>query len=87
MGGECVERAGTYGGALVRDSKRAGDHIVTVGSTAWRSFVHAVRQGPWAEGERDRFQHVVSGPTRDSAVPTHEAARDSPGLASVPCAS
>ncbi|MFJ9714976.1 DUF397 domain-containing protein [Streptomyces sp. NPDC101213] len=44
-GGECVECALSGGGALVRDSKGAGEAVVTVGSTAWRSFVRAVREG------------------------------------------
>ncbi|USQ88552.1 DUF397 domain-containing protein [Streptomyces phaeoluteigriseus] len=44
-GGECVECAVTHGGALVRDSKGSGDLVIAVRSTAWRSFVRAVRQG------------------------------------------
>ncbi|WP_369280845.1 hypothetical protein AB4Y06_40340 [Streptomyces bobili] len=32
-------------GALVRDSKQAGEHVVSIGSGAWCSFVRAVRDG------------------------------------------
>jgi hypothetical protein len=43
-GGECVECAVSGRGALVRDSKRAGELVVSIGSGAWRSFVRAVRE-------------------------------------------
>ncbi|GAA2337799.1 DUF397 domain-containing protein [Streptomyces kunmingensis] len=39
-GGECLECAvGSGGGVLVRDSKRAGDGVLTVGARAWANFV------------------------------------------------
>ncbi|WP_341868804.1 DUF397 domain-containing protein [Streptomyces bobili] len=44
-GGECVECAPSGRGALVRDTKRSGDLVVSVGSEAWRSFLRAVREG------------------------------------------
>ncbi|MEU9665238.1 DUF397 domain-containing protein [Streptomyces bobili] len=44
-GGECVECAVSGRGALVRDSKQAGEHVVSIGSGAWCSFVRAVRDG------------------------------------------
>ncbi|MFF4830734.1 DUF397 domain-containing protein [Streptomyces sp. NPDC001315] len=44
-GGECVECALIDDGAAVRDSKKSGGPVVTVGSRAWRSFVVAVAQG------------------------------------------
>ncbi|MFM9496610.1 DUF397 domain-containing protein [Streptomyces galilaeus] len=44
-GGECVECDVSGRGALVRDSKKAGDHVVSIGSGAWRSFIRAVQEG------------------------------------------
>ncbi|MFJ5728502.1 DUF397 domain-containing protein [Streptomyces paradoxus] len=43
-GGECVECALTGDGALVRDSKMTGMHVIAVGGDAWRSFVVGVRR-------------------------------------------
>lgn len=44
-GTECVECARVGASMLVRDSKRAGDLVVSVGGGAWRSFARAVREG------------------------------------------
>ncbi|MFD4349502.1 DUF397 domain-containing protein [Streptomyces coelicoflavus] len=44
-GTECVECAYVAGGAMVRDSKRAGGPEVRVQDEAWRTFVRAVNQG------------------------------------------
>ncbi|GGT14272.1 DUF397 domain-containing protein [Streptomyces chromofuscus] len=44
-GGECVECALTDAGALVRDSKRVGGSVVTVGRETWSCFVRAVKSG------------------------------------------
>ena len=44
-GGECVECAVSGRGAFVRDSKRAGELVVSIGSGAWRSFLRAVQEG------------------------------------------
>jgi hypothetical protein len=43
-GGECVECALSGDGVLVRDSKSAGEPIITVGNEAWCSFMHALKR-------------------------------------------
>ncbi|MGW2287165.1 DUF397 domain-containing protein [Streptomyces phaeochromogenes] len=43
-GGECVECARTEDGALVRDSKSVGRHVIVRGQ-AWQAFVQALRRG------------------------------------------
>ncbi|MFE9765653.1 DUF397 domain-containing protein [Streptomyces sp. NPDC005808] len=45
-GTECVECAHTSGSALVRDSKDAGGPVVTVGRSAWQSFIRHLSQRP-----------------------------------------
>ncbi|WP_320782210.1 DUF397 domain-containing protein [Streptomyces sp. CRN 30] len=48
-GGECVECARAGDRVLLRDTKVGDALVARVGASAWRSFVHAVRQSPDAE--------------------------------------
>ncbi|MER8220087.1 DUF397 domain-containing protein [Streptomyces sp. NPDC094143] len=44
-GGECVECALIEDGALVRDTKVAEAHVISVGCDAWRSFLQTLKCG------------------------------------------
>ncbi|KOG36494.1 DUF397 domain-containing protein [Streptomyces resistomycificus] len=43
-GGECVECALVTGGTLIRDSKRMGGPVITVGHGAWHSFIRPLKE-------------------------------------------
>lgn len=49
-GGECVECALIEDGALVRDTKVAEAHVISVGRDAWRSFLRTLKCGGTAPG-------------------------------------
>ncbi|AVV40951.1 DUF397 domain-containing protein [Streptomyces sp. ID05-04B] len=44
-GGDCVEVANTGTAVLVRDSKRPGDGLLTVGADEWAAFVGMAARG------------------------------------------
>ncbi|MFJ2603518.1 DUF397 domain-containing protein [Streptomyces sp. NPDC087425] len=57
-GGECVECASTDTRTSVRDSKAAGEPVMSIPNTAWTTFVQALKQS-WlgqsaAKGQRPR---------------------------------